>query len=169
MLLVPIAVALIIVIVIGAGWLIRLSGQRTQESNRRLSIERELAELNAPSRRQEPPEHVLLATLGPGSVRSFERSKTLKPTADTNTIELRLLWTQPEQYPSYQAVIRRAVNGEAYTIVNLHIDNDRDGRAIRLKVPAHLLTNGPYQISLTGIAGNGASAFPQEYNFTIDR
>lgn len=167
--LVPITVALVIAIVAGSFWLIRLSVQRTQENNRRVSIEKELAELNGPVLRQETPEHVLFATLGPGSVRSFGRSNALKPATETNIIDLKLLWTQREQYPSYQAIIRRAVNGEAYTIINLHIDYDRDERAIRLRIPAHLLINGPYQISLIGVASNGEPGFSEEYNFTIDR
>jgi hypothetical protein len=158
-----------IIVLIGAVWLIRFSVQRTQESNRRLNIEREIAELNARSGRQENPEGVLSAVLRPGSVRAIERENALRPKVDTKIIELSLLWTQTEKYPSYQAIIRRHGDSEAFTIADLHLENDRNGTAIRLLLPVRLLTNGVYRISLSGVPTNGVPAFPEEYSFTIDR
>jgi hypothetical protein len=50
-----------------------------------------------------------------GNASSFE----LKARADVPYVELRLIWLKTEQYQSYQAVVRRIRDGEAYTISDL--------------------------------------------------
>src|SRR5439155_19105277 len=97
-----------------------------------------IGELNRLSERHQNPQQVLSAILQPGSVRVIEREAALKPTIETNTIDLKLLWTQAEKYPNYQATVRRRGDSEAFTVVDLHLEADRDGTSVRLLLPAHL-------------------------------
>jgi hypothetical protein len=97
-----------------------------------------------------------------GNASSFE----LKARADVPYVELRLIWLKTEQYQSYQAVVRRIRDGEAYTISDLHAAEDPENH-IRLLLPAHLLTRGTYQIQLSGITLSGRTEATEECQFTV--
>ena len=55
MLLIPVAATVVIALVVGAFWVVRWNVAREQEQNRRVAIERELSDLNAPSSLREVP------------------------------------------------------------------------------------------------------------------
>jgi hypothetical protein len=159
---IPIAVTSMIAIMVAAVWLNR----KTEQENRdHLAVEQELARLNVPSSlRQVPPQTSL--ELAPVSLRSVERPAELTTRADIKLVELRLLWIQKEQYPTYRAVIRRFGDDESLIIGDLHAETD-GGNAIRIRLPAHILTRGVYQIQLIGIAADGATGLTEEYKFTV--
>jgi hypothetical protein len=100
----------------------------------------------------------------PGTVRSAEAETELTPAANAQFVELRLLWTQKERYPSYQATIRKIDEEQRYTVRDLQIDN---GNAIRLRVPTRYLTRGLYQIEISGIAADGTTGPAEEYQFVV--
>jgi hypothetical protein len=158
---IPIAAAAMIAIIFGAVLLNRWLEQRYRHQ----AMEQELARLNAPSRSGEISPSTPLLTLRPGTVRSAEAENELTPPANAEFIELRLLWTQKERFPSYQATIRRVDEQERYTAGHLQIDNGSN--AIRLRLPRHYLTRGLYQIEISGVATDGATGPAEEYQFQV--
>lgn len=166
---VPVAAMLTIAIVIGAGWLIALNTRRTQEQARRTQLERELAELNTPSNRTQTPPQMDVIVVPPGSTRTVAPQVEIKPSTATRVVELRLLWTQKDQYPSYRAVLRRLANNEQFKIENLHLENMSERTLIRLRLPAQLLRPGLYRVEVSGISSDAKLQLPEEYNFMVDR
>jgi hypothetical protein len=150
---IPIAATAMIVIVVAAIWLSRRAGHS--------AIEQELAQLNASSILREGPVSLELA---PVTVRSAESQAQLnRHPSENEVVELRLLWIQKERSPSYQATIRRVGDNQSYNVPNLQ--PEPDGKAVRLKLPAHFLSKGTYQINLSGADGSASSS--EEYQFTV--
>ena len=151
-LVIPIAATAMIVIVVAAIWVSR----RAEHS----AIERELAQLNASSKLAEEP---VSLELSPVTVRGSESQAPLNTHASANGIVvLRLLWIQKERYPTHQATIRRV--GESQSFVVRNLPPESDGKAIRLKLSAHMLTRGTYQIELSA---DGTASASEEYQLTI--
>ena len=164
--LIPVVAVLIIAFVAGLVWLMDIRNKRAEETNRRAAIERELADLNAPSGVGKVTPQAFSLVLPPGSVRSVGPENEFRARTDIRVVELQLLWTQKEQYPSYQAVLRRVGDSERLTIPNLHVQETAGGTAVPLKLPAHILTRGLYQITLSGV-GSDAPGQAEEYSFTV--
>ena len=148
---VPVAVMVLIVIVVAAFWLSR----RLQHS----AIEQELAQLNAPS--DTTPAGVQRELL-PVTVRSAGPPVESIASPLSGVVELRLLLMQKERYSSYHVAIHRVDDPESYTVPNLHASSD--GKSIRLRLPAHLLTRGVWQITLTP---EGSSTSGDEYQLAV--
>lgn len=153
---VPIAAVVLIAIVVAV---IALRS-RWEQQNIHLAMQQELERLNSPSMLREPP--VAPVTLTPGAVRSAEAENEVNPPANADFVELRLLWTQKERFPSYQATIRRFEEDESFTIPNLQLDN---GNVIRLRLQSRLLKRGLYQIEVSGVGANGGPS--EEYTFAV--
>ena len=160
-LLIPIAATVTIACIIGIVWLVR-------SNNRRVAIERELAELNArPDLRTNPWQVVSLA-LRPVSIRSVGPETKLTPRADIRVVELDLLWIQKEQSPDYDVLVRRVGTNEELRVSALHIERSpTGGNSIRVRLPIHLLRDGLYQVILTGVGPNGAASKREEYSFVV--
>jgi len=160
---IPIAVTSIIAIVVAAVWLNRKTELRNREH---LAIQQEVARLNDPSNLREVPPQMLSLKLTPVSVRSLERETELTTVAEIQFVELRLLSLQKELYSTYRAVIRRFDDEDTLTVGDLHAEND-GGKAVRIRLPAHMLRRGLYQIHLSGIAADGTTGLVEEYKFTV--
>lgn len=135
---------------------------RWEKRNMHLAMQQELVRLNSPSLGREssvPP-----VTLTPGTVRSAEAENEVTPPANAEFIELRLVWTQKDRFPSYQAKIRRFEEDESFTIPNLHLDSSN---VIRLRLPPGYLTRELYQIEISGVAASGATGPAEEYTFVV--
>jgi len=165
--LIPVAAVLIIAFVVGLVWLMDIRNKRAQETNRRAAIEREIADLNAPSSVREVTPQTVSLVLAPVSVRSVGPQNELQARTDIRVVELQLLWTQKEQYSSYQAVLRRVGDSQQLTIPNLHVQKTAGGTAVPLKLPTRILTRGLYQITLNGVGSSGAPGQAEEYSFTV--
>jgi hypothetical protein len=161
-LVIPIAVTAMFVIVVALVW---LNSRRHEREREYLAMQQELAQLNTPSGLREIPREMSL-TLKPGSVRGIESESELKRAGVSSEAELRLLWMQTEDYPAYQAVVRRPGDDRSYTIPNLRVEKD-DAKFIRVRFPARFLTRGNYQIELAGISADGAKSPPEVYSFTV--
>ena len=162
-LIIPIAVAASIAIVAAFAW---VNSRRTERDTQYLAIQQELAQLNSPSSLREVPPGLSLLTLKPGSVRSVESEAELKKSAESSTAELRLLWTQPEEFPTYQALLRRPGDDQPHTIPDLKAVNE-NGKFIRVRLPFHWLTRGNYQIELSGVSADGTKTTSEVYSFTV--
>lgn len=162
-LVIPITVAAAVAIVVALVW---VNSRRTERHREYLALNQELVQLNTPSSLREVPPGMSLRTLKPGSNRSIDGGSELKRGTDSSVAELRLLWMQKEDYPTYQAVLRLPGDDQSYTIPNLTIEKE-DGKFIRVRIPVHRLTRGNHQIELTGISADGTRSLPEIYNFTV--
>jgi hypothetical protein len=159
-LVIPIAVATALAIVVALVW---VNNRRTEREY--LAISQELTQLNSPSSLREVPRGMALLTLKPGSVRSIEGAE-LKRRSDSSVAELRLIWMQKEDYPTYQGVLRWPGDDQSYVIPNLTVETEV-GKFIRVRLPLHLLTRGNHQIELSGVSADGTKSPPEVYSFTV--
>ena len=158
---IPIVAAVTIACVIGIVWLVR-------SNNRRVTIERELAELNARPDFSANPSQVVSLVLRPVSMRSVGTEATLTPRADIGVVELDLVWTQKEQYPNYYVLVRRVGTNDEFRVSGLHIETGLpSGNSIRVRLPSHLLRDGLYQVTLTGTGPDRAASQGEEYTFVV--
>ena len=157
---VPIAAVIVIAIVLAIVW-------RNSEVERRehLAVEKELAQLNSPASLREVLPQMTSLHLRPGTPRSVELATEIKLRADIRVFELRLPWIRPERYSTYRVKIRRINDKAPFTIPNLPPEND--GNVIRLRLPAHMLNRGQYQIHLSGVTNDGSASTSEEYSFVI--
>jgi len=157
---VPIAAVVLIAIVVAVVAL----RSRWEQRNIHLAMQQELVRLNSPSMLREVSPVLPPVTLTPGTVRSVEAEKEVTAQANVEFVELRLVWTQKERFPSYQATIRRFEEEEKVTIGSLQLDNDN---VIRLRLSSRYLARGLYQIEISGVAANGATGPAEEYTFVV--
>jgi hypothetical protein len=155
---VPITAVVLIAVVVAVVAL----RSRWEQQNLHLAMQQELVRLNSPSLVREYS--VPAVTLTPGAVRSAEAEKEVLPSANAEFVELHLVWTQKERFPSYQATIRRFDEQERFNVGNLQLGDDN---VIRLKLSSRYLTRGLYQIEISGVAANGAIGPAEEYTFVV--
>ena len=148
---VPVAVMVLLVILVAAFW----AGRRSQQA----AIERDLAQLNAPS--NTTPANVERELL-PVTVRGAGSQVQLSPPPEDLVIELRLVLIQKERYPRYTATIHRLDDRASYTVPNLSPTGD--GKSVHLRLHSQLLTRGVWQITLTP---DNAPASSDEYQLTV--
>ena len=158
--LVMLIVAIVIAIVIVGLWLNR----KIELRSRQLAIEKEIVRLNASTSN---PEGIFSLTLRPVTLRSAEAQTKLVMRPDIQIVELRLLWNFSESYPTYQAVLKRTGDTRSLVVPNLHAEIDR--KAILLRLPSKILTNGTYQVELTSIMSDGQSGPTEEFQFSVTR
>ena len=151
-----IAATAIIAIVVVAVWL----NHNRELRNQQLNLEQEIAVVN---KNQAPAQMSL--RLRPGQLRSADSQRHLVLRPDIQVVELRLIWNQDERYPTYRAVLRRVGDAQSLTIPVLQAESDM--KAIRIKIPAHILKRGLYQLELSGIAADGSTSPMQEYQFEV--
>jgi len=156
---VPIAAVIILAIVFALIWLNRWNGQRRQ-----FAIEQEVARLNSPEGLREYPPQRPPLSLNPLLLRSGQSPPEVKLNSGA-AVELQLVLMQRERYPTYQAVVLRHDGAAAFTVPNLHAEND--GKTIPLRLPSHLLQRGLYLIKLTGIAEDSSTQSSAEYQLSI--
>jgi hypothetical protein len=158
--LVMLIVATVIAIVIVGLWLNR----KIELRNRQLAIEKEIVRLNASTSN---PEGIFSLTLRPVTLRSAEAQTELVMRPDIQIVELRLLWNFSESYRTYQAVLKRTGDTRSLVVPDLHAEMDR--KAILLRLPSQILTNGTYQVELTSIMSDGQSGPTEEFQFSVTR
>jgi len=157
---IPVAVTIVIAIVLVVVWL-----NSWREQRKHAAVEQELAQLNSPAQIGAVPPQTIL-DLKPVNVRSGESPPELKLRADLQIVGLRLPWIQKERYSTYQAEVRRVGDGESSTIRGVQAEND--GRnVVQIMLPTHMLRQGQYQITLTGMAPDGSASSSEEYGFTV--
>ena len=156
---IPVAATAMIAIVVAGVWL--------NSRMKRAAIEQELAQLNTPENLRQVPPQMGSMELTPIAVRSLQRQKEFKKSADVRIVQLRLPWIQKERYPTYQAEVQRVGDDESFTIPNLQAEDD-GVYAIRFRLPVDFLTSGQHQVRLSGVDSNGAAGITEEYAFTVE-
>lgn len=158
---VPIAATVVVAIVLALVWL----NSKVKQS-KHLAVEQELAEINSPGNLREVPSQMVSLDLKPVTVRSVEMQTGFNLRADVELVELRLAWIQKQRYSAYQAELRRLGDDEVFRIPNLQAEND-GAYTIRVRVPAHILSRGSYQIQIKGINNDGSASPAEEYHFAV--
>jgi hypothetical protein len=165
--LMPAASLLVVLMILGVGKLIevrQLSDQREQEQHRHSTDEQELAQMNDPAKPQNKAAFtVVLSSI---VVRDAQVSGLLSQPAEGTVVEFHLLLVG-EKYPSYQVQLQKIGELEPYAIKNLHAESKTAGQAVVLRVPAHLLTRGDYQIQLLGVTTSGETEPVRQYEFQV--
>lgn len=164
----PIFVSLVILVIIAAVWIAVRMNRAADERNHQVAIERQLADLNSPDSLKAKPPQMISGTLGPVSLRSVNSASELTVQPSTQVVELNLLWTQREEYLNYQAELSRVGRTKVFKLPPLQLEKDRDGRLVRLRLPADLLEAGLYRITLAALR-DGATGATEEYDFLIKR
>lgn len=164
----PIAVAVAAVLVVTTVWLVRWNTQRMRDNHLRLSIEQQLADLNAPSSLRENPAQMVSLVLPSVSLRSVNSPARITSPTPYRVLELQLLWPHKEEFQSYLAVLRRVGDTETFTIANLHAEKNSGSKVVRLRLPAQSLAPGLYHVSVSGIASDVTSGPIEEYEFMVD-
>src|SRR5882672_1701747 len=160
--LIPVTLAVSIIVLVAAVWLVQWHHRRTQD-NLSLVVEKELKDLNSSSSLGETPSQMRSIALPPVTLRSVQPPAEVKLEAIYPIIELRLLWPQKEDSLSYQVMLQRVGTSDRFTITDLHLAKDHDRSIVRLRLPPQHLVPGLYQITLTGAATEGATAPTEEY------
>jgi hypothetical protein len=158
---VSVAAVIVVAIIIAVVW-----RKNELDRSKHLAVEQELAQLNSPPIFREVLPQMSSLDLRPVTGRSIEQAPELKLRADIRFFELRLPWIGKERYSTYRAEIRKVNNKELFTIPNLPPENDA-GNVIRLRLPAHMLARGHYQILVSGIAADGSMSPAEEYSFAV--
>lgn len=157
------AAAILVVLTVGVFWY----ADYRREQARRLTVERELAELNDPSRRSElPSDQVLSVVLSPVSARSTGSSIT--PRATDGILEL-LLLPEIAKAETYSVLIQRAGSDDEFAVPNLRLEDLPAGKAIRVRIPTRLLNRGLYRLRLNGVTPDGREVEINEYSFEVFR
>ena len=160
---------LVIMLLIGGVW-IGLRIQRTaHENSEPARVERQLADLNSTTNLHAQSPQMVSLSLAPIALRSVHSSAELTLPRSSQVIELHLLWTHKEEYPGYQGEFGRVGAGPAFKLPPLHLENNADGRLMRLRLPATVLEDGLYRITFRGLGRDGAVAMIEEYDFSIKR
>ena len=165
----PVLASVVVVLIIIGVWFALRMNQRAREENQRASIERQLAEVNAPASLSANPPQMLSITLPPISVRSVQSSSAIILQPSARLVELHLLWAQGEEYPTYQAELSRLEGTKAFMLPPLYLEKGQGVRLVRLRIPADLLPAGVYRIRLRGIASDNALGSIEEYDFHVTR
>ena len=165
----PVFASLLILVIIAAVWIAVRMNRTAGERNQQAAIERQLAELNSPASLKAKPPQMISTALAPVSLRSVNSASELTLKSSSQVVELNLLWTQREEYLSYQAELSRVGRTKVFKLPPLQLEKDKDGRLVRLRLPADLLEAGLYRITLTSPKDDGTPWATEEYDFLIKR
>jgi hypothetical protein len=165
----PVFASLVILAIIAGVWIAVRMNRAADERNRQAAIERRLADLNSPASLKANPPEMISTTLSSVSVRSVNSTSELRLKPSSQVVELNLLWTQREEYLNYQSELSRVGRIKVFKLPPLQLEKDRDGRRVRLRLPADLLEAGLYRITLIAPEVDGAAGATEEYEFLIKR
>lgn len=136
-------------------------------SQRRASIEHQLAELNTqPFNANAQALPTLELSLQPSLLREGDEMKKADLVQDLKLLSLKL-WLPQVRYQNYRALVRTVEGNELFAIEAL---KPQAGAAeILLKIPTEFLPTDDYQIELKGVADNGQAEDVARYNFRVRR
>jgi len=155
--------AILIVALLLAVW---LQSRRSQPDTQHLTMERELASLNDPSRLREALPEMASLSVTPITLRKVEPQPQFMLRSEIRVLELHLLQDESERHTRYRAVLQKGAGSKPFNFPEIQV-SDEHPRVIRLRVPTSLLSRGTYQIILSAIAADGSVSSVEEYNFTV--
>ena len=171
-----------VICIAGASWLIFqnaamrsrmgiFESQRRDLETREQELRRQLAEEQSRVQRQQPSANrvpaVVALMLVPGISRSETRVEqlVLPPSAQIAQIAIQL--EARDYYPRYRAELRTRRGEDVLTQGNLPRRRTGTRYAVAFDVPTSALASGEYELSLKGIAGDGAAVDIGYYYFSV--
>ena len=112
---------------------------------------------------------MLSLILVPGAGRGGAHVDELSLTPQTQRVQLQLLLSPGENQPNYRAEIRTKQGDLIHTQNQLLSRRTKDGKALQLTIPAQLLKDGSYVVSLFGVPPGQAPELINHYDFKISR
>ncbi|MBX7221607.1 MAG: hypothetical protein K1Y36_16775 [Blastocatellia bacterium] len=116
-----------------------------------------------------PPVTLLSFLIAPGLVRDSASSNPLVLPPKVGSVQLLLLLTQEDTYPSYQVVIKNNQQKAVWKAGGLHSRKVKNGRAVAVVVPTPRLAAGSYSLTLAGATANGTAEELEDYVLEVQR
>lgn len=98
--------------------------------------------------------------------RAAQESQKVSIPGGINIVELRLNIPR-QQYQSYQVTLRVNDGPEVFTVGGLQVEYTKEGRVLKLRIPARLLTPQDYILSVNGLDAGGQLEDVAEYFFRV--
>jgi hypothetical protein len=160
----PAAVLALVAITVGVVWYVQYRGDLARDSLRQ-EVERELAQLNRTGEPNPSPDKISTLIVLPFSPRSVVASSSSN--LRTQILELWLI-PSPAQSERYEALLQKIGSEDQYRIPNLRLqERASQDKAVRLRIPARLLTPGTYTVQLSALSPEGTVSAATEYTFEI--
>jgi hypothetical protein len=152
----------------------QLSDELERERSRRAQLEQELARHQAARDREgqsSSSSTFLSFILAPGLVRDADGPKRLLVPASAGSLRLQLDLKRPGDYRSYRAALRRETpdGPELWSQDLSRVRSTASGRAVVVNLPAKLLPEGVYVITLSGRTRGGELEEIDDYYFNVVR
>jgi hypothetical protein len=167
----PAIAAALLAILFGGLWLMRraqLEQRAAQEKARIAAIEKELitANIAATGSVESPEPKVSPLVLPSVSKRGLGPESTLGLSSGADAFDLWLLPTVT-QYNTYNATLKKLSTTDQFHVPGLELQNGKQGKMIRLRVPARILTHSVYEIVLDAVAPNGQVVNADKFTFQV--
>src|ERR1043165_1504025 len=161
------AVALITLVGLAALVVQRLNRPAGDARHEREAVEEQLTRLNA-GQGIADASSALSVVLAPTAVRKVEPNSPVTLSAGTDLIqfELQLL---SGGHQSFEVTMQTPEGVEMFTVRGLRAASERGDEVVRLKVPARLLPDGDYLLTLRGISAEGRTDVGGEFFFRTQR
>ena len=139
----------------------QLSDQLSKEREQRLQLESELSQ-----RRIGPLPSIISFELMPGLLRGAPL-KQIRLTEDTHIVKFRLRLLYEDGFTSYRADLQTLHKIDVWSQYNLKFQDTSLGKIVVLNLPASLLSNEDYVISISGYRSPDDFETLGKYYFTI--
>jgi Sec-independent protein translocase protein TatA len=150
----------------------QLSSDLEKERQQRARLAQELSRQQAqagrgPARAQPPRSPFLAFVLSPGLLRDVNGPKRLLIPPGVGALRLQLDLKKRGDYPRYRVALKTLDDAELWSqdVARAHVPGV--GRAVILSLPAKLLPEGDYVLTLLGATADGALAEIDDYHFSI--
>jgi anti-sigma factor RsiW len=165
---IPVVATLSAVVIAGSIWLYR-SQRSNVEEEQRLAIQKELDELNRPSAIAASLEKRGIFSTVVSNITLRSSGKYIKVPAGTAIIELWLMRSGKDTFPSYQVELRNLNSAEKFVIHHLRPETGPQGEAVRIRIPSSLATRDDFRLTLFGITSGGHLETVEEYTLQFEK
>ncbi len=156
--------AVVVLVVIGGTWVVF---QTWRGRNQQTELQAELERLNGPgSKVLEGSGSVLHLSLVPLSLREATGAPPLTVTAQTQIVQLRLAGP-PGHFQSYRATLKDSHSDVVLSYDNLMVRNPDNAALLVLQLPARILNNDDYVLTLSGLKPDGTFEETGDYSFRV--
>ena len=157
--------ASLLLVAMAALWLFnrtRADQLAADEEDRRMAVEKQLAEANAQS--PDGPATVSLV-LAPVTTRSGNQA-SLSFSSGADSFDL-LLLPVTAQFENFTASLKRLAGRDQFEIPGLRLRSTPGSRGVLLRLPAKLMAHGQYEIALRAIGPNGEKVDAGTFTFQV--
>ena len=113
-----------------------------------------------------PPPVIAMLTLTAGTTRNISQANTLRLTPEVKTVRLRLVFRDEDQH-NYQAIIQNAAGSTVWRQSGLKATAKGESKSVLVSLPAKVLSNDDYLLTLSGITSSTNVEEISDYHFRI--